>query len=76
MTARDDTIEVGEVGREVERETVAHHRTVQLDSDRGQLFAAVPDARETWPPRLGFDAQLLQVIDDRLFQLLQVARDG
>ena len=47
VAARDDAVEISEVGRQIERESVADHRAVELDADRGQLFALAPDAGQT-----------------------------
>src|SRR5260370_25160610 len=72
MATRDNAVEVVEVGREVERESMAHDRAVQLDSYGGHLLAARPHAGQPGPTRLGVDAELTQVVDQRLLELLQV----
>src|SRR5260370_29304342 len=76
MPAWDDALEVAEVGRQVQGEAVADHRAVELDPDRGQLLAVAPDAREAGLARLRFDAKRPQVVDQRLLEELQVARDA
>src|SRR5260370_10117289 len=75
MPARDAAVEVMEVGGEVQREAVADDRTVQLDSDRGHFLAIRPDAREAGASRFGTDAELADVVDHRLLELLQVLRN-
>src|SRR5712691_11768852 len=75
MPARNDAVEVVEVGREVQGETVADHRAAQLDPDGGHLLAIRPHAGEAGISRLGSDAQLSQVIDQRPLEHLQVLRD-
>src|SRR6202158_5573748 len=75
MPARDDALEVIEVGSQVQREAVADDRTVQLDPDGGHLLAIRPDAREAGTSRLGSDAELTHIVDHRLLELLQVLRN-
>src|SRR5258708_38559210 len=75
MATRDNAVEVVEVGREVERESMAHDRAVQLDPDGGHLLAARPRAGQPGLTRLGVDAELTQVVDQRLLELLQVFGD-
>src|ERR1700693_5210134 len=40
VPARHDAVEIAKVRHEVEGETVTDDRPVQLDTDRGQVFAA------------------------------------
>src|SRR5260370_41410390 len=75
MATRDNAVEIVEVGREVERESMAHDRAVQLDPDGGHLLAARPHAGQPGLTRLGVDADLTQVVDQRLLELLQVLRN-
>src|SRR5579859_4508354 len=76
MAAGDDAVEIAEVCREVQGEAMAHHRPVELDADRGHLLACRPHAGESRLARLGLDAQLAEVIDQRALQRLLVFRDG
>src|SRR5258708_31169025 len=72
MSTRDNAVEIAEVGREVERESMTDDRTVQLDPDGGHFLAARPHAGEPRLTRLRVDAELMQVVDQRLLELLQV----
>src|SRR5216684_5945705 len=72
MPARDDAVEVVQVGGEVQREPVTDDRAVELDSDRGHLLAVRPDAGEAAASRLGCDAKLTQEVDQGLLEALQV----
>src|SRR5439155_7208845 len=76
VPAGDYPVEVAEVGGQVQGEAVADHRTVELDANRGQLFAAAPDAGQARRARLRVDTKLVQVVDERLLQPLDVFRDG
>src|SRR5260370_5311832 len=76
MPTGDDALEVVEVGRQVQGEAVADHRAVELDPDRGQLLPVGPDAPKTRFPGPRFDAQRPEVVDQRLLEELQVARDA
>src|SRR5258708_30968784 len=72
MSTRDNAVEIAEVGREIQRESMTDDRTVQLDPDCSHFLAARPHAgqpRFTW---LRVDAELKQVVDQRLLELLQV----
>src|SRR5260370_41518053 len=74
MATRDNAVEGVEVGREAERESMAHDRAVQLDPDGGHLLAARTHAGQPAPTRLGGDAELTQVVDQRLLVLLKALR--
>ena len=76
MAARDDAIEIAQVGGEVEGEAVADHGPVQLDPNRRHLLAARPDAGQATLARRGDDPDLGQVVDQRALEPLQVLGDG
>src|SRR2546423_13172973 len=75
MTAGDDALEVLEVGGEVEREAMAHHRAVQLDSDRRELHPVRPHAGQARRSRLRPDSQLLEIRDQRRLDPRDVVTD-
>src|SRR4029077_13648742 len=65
-----------EVGREVQREAMADHRAIELDADRRELLASSPDPRQSALAGLRLDPELMQVLDQRTLQRLDVAGDG
>ena len=69
-SARDDEIEVGEIGRNVEREPVPSHPLLHVNPYAGNLPVARPHTCITFSPR-GSDAEFLQRPDDAVFQSAQ-----
>src|SRR5215469_4789468 len=69
--ARDDRIEVAEIGRYVQREAVPGSPAADADADRSDLARADPYASHRIAARR-FDTELGERVDHRSFQIAQI----
>src|SRR5581483_4155161 len=73
-TAGHDTVEVAQVGADVERKAVERHPAAEADADRGNLGVADPDAGQTRAAP-GANPAVRQRVDHDLFKIAQVAQN-
>jgi len=73
--ARHDPLKVAEIGIHVEREPMISDASLHGDSDRCDLLIPDPQPRPR-RPSLSSEAEAREGVNDREFDLLQIAVDG